>query len=145
MQYYKLVPANYLTSPGLAWDALLLQTKVELELTNDVDMLSMIEKQKRGGLCYVGSKRHVKANNKYIADSMPEEESNYLVYWDANNLYGWAINENLQCVTRMWDNTATLRQHLNTPDDSLKGYIVEVDLEFPQHLHDKFKEFPPCP
>ena len=46
MQYYKLHPANYRTSPGLAWDAMLPETKVELKLINDVDMLSTLELQK---------------------------------------------------------------------------------------------------
>ncbi|MFM7988685.1 MAG: hypothetical protein ACKPKO_56170 [Candidatus Fonsibacter sp.] len=64
MTYYKLDPANYLTAPGLAWDAMLLRTKDKLDLISDIDMLTMIERQKRGGLCYVVSKRHVKANNK---------------------------------------------------------------------------------
>ncbi|MFM7980491.1 MAG: hypothetical protein ACKPKO_14350, partial [Candidatus Fonsibacter sp.] len=71
-EYYKLDPSNYLTAPGLAWDAMLLQKKVKLDLINDVDMLSMIERQKRGGLCFVGSKRYVKANNKYLPDYNPE-------------------------------------------------------------------------
>ena len=63
ISYYKLDPANYFTAPGLSWDALLSTTKIELELINDVDMLSMFETQKRRGLCYVVAKRHVKANN----------------------------------------------------------------------------------
>ena len=64
VQFYKLDPASYLTSPSLAWDAMLLQTKIEREPINDVDMRSMAAKQKRGGLSYVGSKRHVKYNTK---------------------------------------------------------------------------------
>ena len=66
IEYCKLDPTNNLTAPGLAWDAMLLQTKVKFDLINDVDVLSMMERQKRGGLCFVGSKRYVKANNKYL-------------------------------------------------------------------------------
>lgn len=110
--YYKLDPAGHLTSPSLAWDAMLLQTKVELELINNVDMLSMIEKQKRGGLCDVGSKRHVQANNKYIEDYKPAEDSNYLVYWDANNLYGWAMSQNVP------NKSAKVGQSCDAADDS---------------------------
>ena len=59
-------PANYLTSPSLAWDAMLKMTGIELEQISDVKILDIIERQKRGGLCFVGSKRHVEANNKYV-------------------------------------------------------------------------------
>ncbi|MFM7985283.1 MAG: hypothetical protein ACKPKO_38790 [Candidatus Fonsibacter sp.] len=71
------------------------KTDIELDLITDIEMLQMVERQKRGGLSYVGSKRHVKANNKYVDDFKPEEDSNYIMYWDANNLYGWAMSEYL--------------------------------------------------
>ena len=92
IEYCKLDPTNNLTAPGLAWDAMLLQTKVKFDLINDVDVLSMMERQKRGGLCFVGSKRYVKANNKYLPTYQQEKDANYLMYWDANNLYGWAMS-----------------------------------------------------
>ena len=55
----------------------------------------MIEQQQRGGLCYVGSNRHVKAQNKYLSDYDPNAESNHIMYLDANNLYGWATSQSL--------------------------------------------------
>ena len=57
---------NYISAPGLAWDALLLKTDITLDLITDLKVLDIIERQKRGGLCFVGAKRHVKCNNKYI-------------------------------------------------------------------------------
>ena len=66
--YYKLDPANYMTAPSLAWDAMLLLTDIKLELITDTKMLDMVERQKRSGLCFVGSKRYVKANNPYVED-----------------------------------------------------------------------------
>ena len=44
LQYYKLDPCHYFTSPGLSWDAMLKMTKIELELMTDVDMFQFIEK-----------------------------------------------------------------------------------------------------
>jgi hypothetical protein len=58
-------------------------------------MLNMVERMKRGGLCFVGSKRYVKANNKYLEDFDPNKPSTYIMYWDANNLYGKAMSEPL--------------------------------------------------
>jgi hypothetical protein len=64
LQHYELDPLNYISAPSLAWDAMLVKTGIELELISDVKMLEMIERQKRGGLCFVGSKRHCVANNE---------------------------------------------------------------------------------
>ena len=66
LQYYKLDPANYLTAASLAWDAALLKTKIELELITDQEILTMVEKSKRGGLTFVGNNRYSKANNNDI-------------------------------------------------------------------------------
>ena len=93
MDNYGLDPANYLTAPGLAWDAMLLKTGVKLELITDVDVLKMYERMKRGGLCFVGTKRYAKANNIYLDDYDEKQESSYIMYWDANNLYGLAMSE----------------------------------------------------
>ncbi len=67
LEYYKLDPANYLTAASLAWDAMVLKTKIELDLISDPEVLTMVEKSKRGGLTFVGSKRYAKANNKHMA------------------------------------------------------------------------------
>jgi len=145
MTYYKLDPANYLTAPGLAWDAMLLMTGIKLDLITDLSMLDMIEKMKRGGLCFVGSKRHVKANNKYLQDFDPKKPSNYILYLDANNLYGWAMSQLLPDKNLKFVENISLDDILATPDDNRIGFFVEVDLQYPRELHEKFKEFPPCP
>ena len=145
MNGYELDPANYYSAPGLSWDAMLLKTDIELELITDLEMLHMIEKMKRGGLCFVGSKRHVKANNKYLEDYDPEQESNYLMYWDANALYAWAMSEYLPYENLKFRDDITLEDILNTSDKSDEGYIIECDLSFPEEIHDKLKEYPPCP
>ena len=90
--YYGLDPANYISAPSLAWDAMLMKTGIELEQIYDPKILDIIERHIRGGLCFVGSKRHVKANNHYLEDFDATKPENYLMYWDANNLYGWAMS-----------------------------------------------------
>ena len=81
ISYYDLDPANYLTSPSLAWDAMLKMTNIELEQISDIKILNIIERQKRGGLCFVGSKRHIEANNEYLENYDDKKDSNYLMYF----------------------------------------------------------------
>ena len=90
----KLDPEKLLLAPGLAWQAPLKKTKVKLNLLTDIDMLLMVEKGIRGGICHT-IYRNAKANNKYIKDYKRNKESSCLQYWDINDLYGWATWQKL--------------------------------------------------
>ena len=94
LENYKLDPAHYISAPGLSWDAMLKRTGVKLDLLSDVDMYQFIEKGMRGGVSYIAH-RHAKANNEYMKDYDPDQPSSYIMYYDANNLYGWAMSEEL--------------------------------------------------
>ena len=83
---YELDPANFLSAPGIAWQAFLKKTGVKLELLTDINMLLMVEKGIRGGICHAIHK-YVKVNNKYMKDYDKNIELSYLMYLDANNLY----------------------------------------------------------
>ena len=87
LHHYKLDPAHYYTSPGLAWDACLKTTGQHLQLLHDYDMLMMFEQGIRGGITHI-SKRYAEANNKYMKNYNPGKESTFIQYLDANNLYG---------------------------------------------------------
>ena len=67
LEYYKLDPCHYFTSPGLSWDAMLKMTDIKLELMTDIDMFQLIEKGMRGGISYIAN-RYGKANNKYMKE-----------------------------------------------------------------------------
>ena len=86
LEIYKLDPAKFLSAPGLAWQAALKKTKVKLDLLTDIDMLLMVEKGIRGGICH-SIYRYAKANNKYMKGYDENKESSYLQYWDVKNLY----------------------------------------------------------
>ena len=139
MKNYKLDPAHYFTAPGLAWDACLKMTNVELELLTDIDMLLMIEKGIRGGVSMI-SNRHGKANNKYMGKSFNEKEpSKYIQYLDANNLYGWAMSKPLPTHGFKWMKVDELETW------ELYPCILEVDLEYPENLHDLHNDYPLAP
>ena len=98
---YKLDPVWYYTSPGLSWDALLKKTEITLDLLSDVNMILFIE----GGIsCGVSmiSNRYGKANNKYMENYDPKEESIYMTYLDANNLYEWGMSQKLPYKNFRW-------------------------------------------
>ena len=139
-QYYELDPAHYFTTPGLSWDAMLKMTKTKLELMSDVDMFLFIEKGMRGGISYI-TNRYGKANNKYMKNYNPEEASKYIMYLDANNLYGWAMSQYLPTGGFRWltEKEVDLSKF---DDESEKGLILEVDLEYPEELHNLHNDYP---
>ena len=144
LQTYELDPANYLSAPALGWDALLLISGVALELISDLEILDMIERQKRGGLCFVGSKRHEEANNKYLDDYDTSKPSNYIIDLDANNLYGYTMCKHLPIGGHKFIDKPII-EVLNTSDINNKGYTVKLDFSYPEEIHDEIKEYQPAP
>ena len=110
---YKLDVSYYYTSPGLSWDAFLKYTDeyymktykkhFEVELITDMDMYLFIESSIRGGLSQI-SKRYAQANNKYMSDYDKSLMDSYILYLDANNLYGYAMCEYLPKGNYKWNN-----------------------------------------
>ena len=103
LDYYRLDPCHYFSSPVLSWDAMLKMTGIKLDLISDIDMHLFIEKGMRSGISYI-SKRYNKANNKYMKCYDSSEESKFIMYLDANNLYGWAMSEYLPYSEFKWLN-----------------------------------------
>ena len=94
IKVYELDLAHCLSVPGLARQECLKKTGVGLELLTDLNMLMMIEKGVRGGI-YHAILRYAKANNKYMKDYNKDEEESSLQYNDVNNLYGFAMIQQL--------------------------------------------------
>ena len=134
-------PAHFLSLPGLAWQACLKKTNIELELLTDYDMLLMVEEGIRGGICH-SIHRYAKANNKNMKNyNNNNEESPYIQYLDANNLYGWAMSKKLPVNGFKWiDNNETAGLVINEDfiknydENNDKGYIFEVDVKYPKRL-----------
>ena len=139
LTYYKLDPLHYITSPGLAWDAMLKMTGINLELITDIDMQLFIEKGLRGGISYIAH-RHAEANNKYMKNFDPVKLISYIMYLDANNLYGWAMSQPLPYRNFRWVESNNV-----IPKRKGVGHIYEVDLEYPEELHDLHNDYPCAP
>ncbi|XP_011858312.1 PREDICTED: uncharacterized protein LOC105555880 [Vollenhovia emeryi] len=141
---YDLDPAHYYTLPGYTWDAMLKHTGVQFELLTDIDMLLFVERGVRGGLSQC-SNRYARANNKYLSSHDPLKPSTYLMYYDVNNLYGWAMCESLRYAQFQWVSDVESLDVMSVTADSDIGYIMEVDLAYPRELHDPHADLPFCP
>ena len=164
LKEYELDPAYFLSLPGLAWQACLKKTNVELELLTNYDMLLIVEDGIRGGI-YHSIHRYAKANNKYMKNYNNNEESSDIQYLDANNLYGWAMSTKLPVNGFKWTNTSDTSalahndktaeptagssslersgKHVineefikNYNENDKKGYIFEVDVKYPKKLYE---------
>jgi hypothetical protein len=147
LKNYGLDSLHYFSSPGLAWDAMLRMTGVELELMQDRQMHDLVEKGIRGGICCI-SHKHANANNRYIEETYDSNQpTSYIVYLDMNNLYGTAMTEPLPRNNFRFLSDEQLKSFdfTTVPDDSPTGYILEVDLEYPTDLHDSHSDYPLCP
>lgn len=141
---YGLDAFHSYTAPGLAWQAMMKETKCKLELLTDIDMLLMIESGVRGGLTQSVT-RNVKANNKYLKEYNQHEETVYLAYFDANNLYGWAMNKPLAFEGFTWVDPNTMGNIKDIPQYGEVGYFLECDIEYPENLHDLHYDLPFLP
>ena len=146
MQYYKLDPCHYFTSPGLSWDAMLKMTNIKLELMTDIDMFQLIEKGMHGGVSYIAN-RYGKANNKYMKEYDEKAPSKYIMYLDANNLYSWAVSQYLPTGNFKWMSDREIKQidPGMYKQDGNKGLIPEVDLEYNKDLHELHNDYPVAP
>ena len=123
------------------------KTNIRLEFLTDNNMLLMVEKGIRGGICHA-IPRYAKANNKYVKDYKKDEEESFLQYSDANNLYGFAMSESLPVNGFNWiEDLSKIDEDFikNYDENSYKGYILEVDVEYPKNLHDLHNDLPFLP
>ena len=147
IENYGLDPAHFYTAPGLAWKACLKKTGVNLELLKDPDMLLMFERGIRGGITQLVHRWAI-ANNPYMGYEYDRGKPNeHLQYLEANNLYGWAMSQPLPTGEFKWVDIKNLEQRpqnlkkmidlmMKRDKDSHRGYLLEVDVNYPKELHD---------
>ena len=142
---YELDPSHFYTAPGLAWKACLKKTGNKLELLKDPDMLLMFENGIRGGITQ-SVHRWAATNNPYMGSQYDSSKPiEYLQYLDANNLYSWAMSQPLPTGGFRW---IEVRGDLNPRDvinlmaKTDRGYLLEVDVNYPKELHDYHNDLP---
>lgn len=149
METYGLDPAHYYTAPGLAWSAALKVSDCKLELItgDNAEAYLFIESGLRGGISQI-SNRMATANNEHLKNTYdPKKESSYLIYEDCNNLYGLALSMPLPTggFRFLKKDEREIFDVANTDVEGDMGYILEVDLDYPQNLHDSHSDYPLAP
>ena len=101
----------------------------------------------RGRIC-PSIHRYAKANNKYMKNFDKNIESSYLMYLDANNLYGWAMFQKLPFDGFKWTKKLSeFEEHFikNYDENNDKGHILKVELECPKKLFSLHSDLPFLP
>lgn len=143
---FKLEPAFYLTLPSLSLDSALLFSNIHMELISDYDHYLFFQKCLRGGFCTI-TKRFSRANTPKIPQYFnPNKPIKEIIYLDKNNLYGAALREFLPVGNFRWLNQEEIQKlNLDTMHaEQDTGYLFEIDLSYPTHLHKFFDEYPPA-
>ena len=162
---YQLDPAYFVSAPQIAWNALLKHIDRPIPLITDPEMYWMIQPNIRGGICHA-SVRYARAKNKLMGSLYdPRQPTSYIMEVDANNLYGWAMSQEMpdgEFVLVNQDECREMELLLNyadgriaifdlrlfnhrVTDDEKKSFIFEVDLEYPTELHDRDDDYPLAP
>ena len=147
LKYMNLTLLVFLLQQELAWQAALKKTKVNLYLLTDIDMSLMVEKGIREGICHA-IYRYAKANNKYMKDYDKNRELSYLRFCDVYNLYGWVMPQKLPLNNFKWvEETTEFNEDFikSYNDDSDEGSFLEVDVQYPENLHNLHNDLPIFP
>lgn len=143
---YSLDACHYFSSPHFTYDAFLRHSGMQLDLFTDLNQYLFITRGVRGGQSMV-VKRYARANNKYMKGYDPSCESSFILYLDANNLYGWAMQQPMpfRNFRFMSDDQLTLDFLMGLPEDGPVGCIVECTLTYPASLHADHADYPLAP
>ena len=140
---YGLDCCYYYTAPSLSWDAMLKITNIELELLTDIEKYLFVESGIHGGISQI-SHRYAEAKNKYLKNY--DKKESYILYLDANNLYGGAMCEYLPIKDFEWNKDKwTKEKILSLSNDAKTGYLFSVNLSLDESLYSHFNNYPIFP
>lgn len=131
---------HYLSTPQIALDFMLKLTGVKIELLTDLDKILFVERNIRGGLSFISQR---------LVEVERDEKMKEILFVDANNLYGQSMSGFLPFNNFKWMEDSQFRdtdidwKTINTQGED--GFILEVDLAYPEHLHEEHNSFPLAP
>ena len=145
LEFYSLDPLHYYTTPGIAWDAAIRISRVDLQFITDENMYNFVVNSIRGGISMI-STRHAQANDpSFPATYDASLHRQDIIYLDANNLYGWAMSQSLPTHGFRFLQQISALKLQDLSDDDEDGYILEVDLHYPASLHNQHDDYPFAP
>ena len=152
LKEFHLDPARYLSLPGFSLDAMFYMTKARVRLIEDPEMYLCLERGIRGGLSFVGE-RYLAASPEMTDDEFEKlsenekEKVNRIIYIDQNNLYGNCLRKYHAVGSYKWltQNQISKIDWANLSSESNTGYILQVDIEYPDFLHKDHESLPICP
>ena len=126
---------------------MLISTRVKLGLLQDIDMLLFFERGIRGGINGVGEPRHFTANNAHLDNDNfdQRQKTTFGAFYEVTSLYAGTMQKMIPLENYRWNTEITIEQILQTSENSSVGYFVEVDLKYPQYLHDLHNGLPLAP
>ncbi|GET55307.1 uncharacterized protein LOC114539009 [Rhizophagus irregularis DAOM 181602=DAOM 197198] len=144
LQDDSLDPSHYVSAPGMFNDSLYKSSGAELKLMTDIDEYLMVEKGIRGGMT-MASHRYAKANNLKCPDYDSSKPTTWILYEDMNALYSGAMTQYMptEIIGKVGPEEVPDIQTI-APDAEI-GYMPEVDLEVPAHLHNFFADYSLAP
>ena len=145
MSVYELDPVHFFSAPNLSWEAMLITTKVEIELLPDIDMRLFCENAFRGGINGIGALRTFSANNKYQQNYKANSESVFGAFFDVTSLYAGTMEQPLPLGDYVWRSDLTLNDIISADPFGDIGYMVEIDLHYPPFLHSPHNDLPLAP
>ena len=142
LNVYKLDSSHFYSAPNVSWEPMLISSRVKLGLLQDIYMLLFFALGICGGINGVGELRHFRASTAPLDNFDPRQRTTLGAFYDVASLYAGTMQK-LTLLDNYRGNTeVTMEQILQTSEKSNVWYFVEVNLKYPQYLHDLRKERP---
>ena len=144
---FQLDSCKYLSLPAFSYDVMLKMTDVSLDPLPDTETYDFFRSSIRGGVSYM-AERYVNVHGASLSEdaNATAEANSSILYVDMNNLYGYGLSQALPTGDFHWfDETEIENFKLSDIDSDDMGYTLEVDLSYPEHLHDYHDTYPLAP
>ena len=145
LNVYRLDPSQFFSIPKMSRDSMLISTRVKLGLLQDIDLLLFFERGIRGGINGFGELRHFTANNAHLYHFDPRQKRTFGAFHDVSSLYAGTMQGMMPLDNYKKNTEIIIEQILQTSENSSVGYLVDVDLKYPQYLHDLHNGLPLAP